>query len=100
MVCCGDLQDITGWGENDRGVSFTFGGDVVRQFLKKHTFSLIARAHQVRAQIIVVSVRGSVHCAMQPTLLMRDNAFSKLLYSRKLFDVDSRIDVRTSVAAS
>jgi len=40
-------QDITGWGENDRGVSFTFGGDVVRQFLKKHSFSLIARAHQV-----------------------------------------------------
>jgi len=40
-------QDITGWGENDRGVSFTFGGDVVRQFLKKHNFSLIARAHQV-----------------------------------------------------
>ena len=41
-------QDITGWGENDRGVSFTFGGDVVRQFLKKHNFSLIVRAHQVR----------------------------------------------------
>lgn len=40
-------EDITGWGENDRGVSFTFGGDIVRQFLKKHNFSLIARAHQV-----------------------------------------------------
>merc|ERR1712238_335139 len=26
---------ITGWGENDRGVSFTFGGDVVRQFLRR-----------------------------------------------------------------
>jgi len=45
-----DWQDITGWGENDRGVSFTFGGDVVRQFLKKHGFSLIARAHQVRVR--------------------------------------------------
>lgn len=40
-------QDITGWGENDRGVSYTFGGDVVRQFLKKHDLSLIVRAHQV-----------------------------------------------------
>ncbi|ELT89412.1 hypothetical protein CAPTEDRAFT_5100 [Capitella teleta] len=40
-------EDITGWGENDRGVSFTFGGDIVRQFLKKHGFSLIVRAHQV-----------------------------------------------------
>jgi serine/threonine-protein phosphatase PP1 catalytic subunit len=40
-------EDISGWGENDRGVSFTFGGDVVRHFLKKHDLSLIVRAHQV-----------------------------------------------------
>ena len=26
-------KDIVGWGENDRGVSFTFGEDVVAQFL-------------------------------------------------------------------
>ena len=42
------LQDITGWGENDRGVSYTFGGDVVRHFLKRNDLSLIVRAHQVR----------------------------------------------------
>ena len=41
------VQDITGWGENDRGVSYTFGGDIVRQFLKKQDCSLIVRAHQV-----------------------------------------------------
>lgn len=40
-------EDITGWGENDRGVSYTFGGDVVRSFLKKQDCSLIVRAHQV-----------------------------------------------------
>lgn len=40
-------EDITGWGENDRGVSWTFGGDVVRSFLEKHDLSLVARAHQV-----------------------------------------------------
>jgi len=40
-------EDIVGWGENDRGVSYTFGGDIVRQFLKKNDFSLIVRAHQV-----------------------------------------------------
>ncbi|XP_076309124.1 uncharacterized protein LOC143224744 isoform X3 [Tachypleus tridentatus] len=40
-------EDITGWGENDRGVSYTFGGDVVRAFLQKHDLSLIVRAHQV-----------------------------------------------------
>jgi len=41
------VQDISGWGENDRGVSYTFGGDVVHSFLQKHDLSLIARAHQV-----------------------------------------------------
>eukprot|EP00794_Sanderia_malayensis_P008981 gene8981-9939_t len=40
-------EDITGWGDNDRGVSWTFGGDVVSTFLKQHDLSLIARAHQV-----------------------------------------------------
>lgn len=35
------------WGENDRGVSFTFGAEIVRGFLKKHNLDLIARAHQV-----------------------------------------------------
>ncbi|XP_064478754.1 uncharacterized protein LOC135392051 isoform X2 [Ornithodoros turicata] len=40
-------EDITGWGENDRGVSYTFGGDVVRAFLEKHGCSLVVRAHQV-----------------------------------------------------
>lgn len=28
-------KDIVGWGENDRGVSFTFGEDVVAQFLRR-----------------------------------------------------------------
>eukprot|EP00981_Chlorochromonas_danica_P002468 scaffold474_cov169-Ochromonas_danica.AAC.3 len=40
-------KDIVGWGENDRGVSFTFGEDVVAQFLRRHDLDLICRAHQV-----------------------------------------------------
>lgn len=39
--------ETAGWGENDRGVSFTFGADVVENFLKRHDFDLIVRAHQV-----------------------------------------------------
>ena len=39
--------DITGWAENDRGVSYTFGADVVGKFLQKHDFDLVVRAHQV-----------------------------------------------------
>jgi len=38
---------VDGWGENDRGVSFIFGTDVVTRFLKKHDLQLICRAHQV-----------------------------------------------------
>jgi serine/threonine-protein phosphatase PP1 catalytic subunit len=40
-------KDVVGWGENDRGVSFTFGSDVVTKFLNRHDLDLICRAHQV-----------------------------------------------------
>ncbi|XP_022659635.1 serine/threonine-protein phosphatase alpha-2 isoform-like isoform X2 [Varroa jacobsoni] len=40
-------DDVIGWGQNDRGVSYTFGGEIVRSFLEKHNCSLIVRAHQV-----------------------------------------------------
>jgi serine/threonine-protein phosphatase PP1 catalytic subunit len=39
--------DVQGWGENDRGVSFTFGKETVSNFLRKHDLDLICRAHQV-----------------------------------------------------
>lgn len=29
-------KDVSGWGENDCGVSFTFGPDVAAKFLHKH----------------------------------------------------------------
>ena len=41
-------KDMQGWGENDRGVSFTFGSDIVIKFLNRHDLDLICRAHQVR----------------------------------------------------
>ncbi|EDW26831.1 GL14744 [Drosophila persimilis] len=40
-------KDTVGWGENDRGVSFTFGAEVVGKFLQKHDLDLVCRAHQV-----------------------------------------------------
>lgn len=40
-------KDVHGWGENDRGVSYTFGADIVSQFLQRHDLDLICRAHQV-----------------------------------------------------
>jgi len=40
-------KDIVGWRENDRGVSYRFGPDKVKEFLQKHDLDLICRAHQV-----------------------------------------------------
>jgi hypothetical protein len=46
-------KDVQGWGENDRGVSFTFGADVVSKFLNRHDLDLICRAHQVSIYVIM-----------------------------------------------
>ena len=40
-------KEVTDWGDNDRGVSFTFGEDIVRKFANKNEIDLICRAHQV-----------------------------------------------------
>ena len=40
-------KDVQGWGENDRGVSYTFGPDAVAEFLARHDLDLVCRAHQV-----------------------------------------------------
>ena len=40
-------KGIRGWGDNERGVSFTFGAEIVENFLRKHDIDLICRAHQV-----------------------------------------------------
>ena len=36
-----------GWAESERGVSYTFGEDVVQKFLEQHDLDLLVRAHQV-----------------------------------------------------
>ena len=40
-------KDVQGWGDNERGVSFVFGADVVSNFLEEQELELICRAHQV-----------------------------------------------------
>jgi len=39
--------NTTGWGDNDRGVSYVFGADIVSKFLNKLDLDLVVRAHQV-----------------------------------------------------
>ena len=53
-------KDVQGWGENDRGVSFTFGPDIVSKFLAKHDLDLICRAHQVNR----TTVNYSFNCML------------------------------------
>jgi serine/threonine-protein phosphatase PP1 catalytic subunit len=40
-------SNVLGWGYNPRGVSYTFGHDVIADFLERHGLDLICRAHQV-----------------------------------------------------
>ena len=75
-------KDIQGWGDNDRGVSYTFGGDSVTEFLNKHDLDLICRAHQVSEDILasclcpvasLLALRHSevrVCCSMMQCLLL------------------------------
>ena len=39
--------EIHGWGNSMRGVSYTFGHDIIAEFLSKFDLDLICRAHQV-----------------------------------------------------
>jgi serine/threonine-protein phosphatase PP1 catalytic subunit len=60
-------KETMGWGENDRGVSFTFGAEVVAKFLSKHDLDLICRAHQVTGECQVgvnVFVASSCVCGV------------------------------------
>ena len=38
-------KDISGWADNERGVSYIFGPDVIASFLKKNDMDLVCRAH-------------------------------------------------------
>ena len=53
-------KDIEGWGESDRGVSYTFGQDVVQKFLAKHDLDLVCRAHQVRRSFMLSPLPASL----------------------------------------
>ena len=58
-------KETMGWGENDRGVSFTFGSEVVAKFLHKHDLDLICRAHQVGAIAVMLCM---LPCMFGPSI--------------------------------
>ena len=47
MMWSDPSEETDTWDVSDRGISFKFGAEVVRQFLHKHDLDLICRAHQV-----------------------------------------------------
>ena len=49
-------KEVVGWGENDRGVSFTFGPEIVSKYLARHDMDLICRAHQVCVCVFVFAI--------------------------------------------
>ena len=53
-------KDQVGWGESDRGVSFTFGPDIVSMFLSQHNLSLIVRSHQVLINMVTMEMHVNV----------------------------------------
>lgn len=47
LVWSDPQKNLSGWTESERGISYVFGEDVMENFLKKHDFDLVCRAHQV-----------------------------------------------------
>ena len=50
-------KDVSGWAENERGVSYVYGNEIVTAFLKKHELDLICRAHQVRSLLKIIILK-------------------------------------------
>ena len=78
-------KETMGWGENDRGVSFTFGAEVVAKFLHKHDLDLICRAHQVncfsfKVVVVVVECLLNILCFFFFFFF-----FFPLLFNRRIF---------------
>jgi serine/threonine-protein phosphatase PP1 catalytic subunit len=40
-------RDTEAWAPNSRGISLSFGANIIKEFLEKHDLDLIVRAHQV-----------------------------------------------------
>jgi diadenosine tetraphosphatase ApaH/serine/threonine PP2A family protein phosphatase len=59
-------KDISGWSENDRGVSFTFGPDVVTRFLQRHDMDLIWWAWQLPASRAPPAQRADITPSIPP----------------------------------
>ncbi|PPR84650.1 hypothetical protein GOBAR_AA36064 [Gossypium barbadense] len=56
---------IEGWADSDRGISSTFGADVVAEFLDKSDLDLICRGHQFDNAGALLSVNEDLVCSFE-----------------------------------
>lgn len=54
-----------GWGENDRGVSFTFGTDVVTKFLNRHDLDLVRLEDSSRPRAMHTTALAAASCRLR-----------------------------------
>ena len=52
-----DPDDRAGWGMNPRGAGYTFGQDIAEQFNHTNNLKMIARAHQLMMEVILLLFR-------------------------------------------
>lgn len=83
--------ETRGWGANLRGVSYTFGHDVIAEFLAKNDLDLICRAHQVRESLgfklkekVAHKQEGALVCSLEHVLFCISICFTHLHLRRML----------------
>ncbi|OHS97765.1 Serine/threonine-protein phosphatase PP1 [Tritrichomonas foetus] len=62
LVWSDPAEEGNGWQENDRGISVTYGPDVVDAFLQRHRFDLLCRAHQMAMDGYEFPFKGRQNC--------------------------------------
>mmetsp|Transcript_35035 Transcript_35035/g.60343 ORF Transcript_35035/g.60343 Transcript_35035/m.60343 type:complete len:151 (+) Transcript_35035:104-556(+) len=81
---------ISGWGSNMRGISYTFGHDVIQEFLRKHDLDLIVRAHQVVEDGYTKRTSFSTHSKLHAHSLPRPAAFVSSYESMSTWSAPAR----------
>ena len=69
-----DPDDRCGWGINPRGAGYTFGQDIAEQFNHNNNLKMIARAHQLMMDVLLLIFR-----ATQQLIIKMWQPFSLLL---------------------